>query len=161
MITRADVEDLYKRYGHVVFRRCRALLGREEEAMDAMQEVFIRALKYGRGFRPGKKPLPWLFGIATRICFDRYRLQARYGPLDDQRLGAARGLDPEQKALLLTHLEKFDPLTTEIVLCYHLEEMTMEEISAHVGRSRKTVGKRLDRFRKRSRELLAGGESAT
>jgi hypothetical protein len=29
--------------------------------------------------------------------------------------------------------------------------MTMEEISAHVGRSRKTVGKRLDRFKKESK----------
>lgn len=151
MITRSDVEDLYRRYGHVIFRRCRALLGREEEAKDAMQEVFIRALKYGRGFRRGKKPLPWLFGIATRLCFDRRRLLARAVSLNKEgNLAAPPGLNPEQRALLLQHLQKFDPLTQEIVLCYHLEEMTMQEISAHVGRSRKTVGKRLDRFKKES-----------
>jgi RNA polymerase sigma-70 factor (ECF subfamily) len=151
MITRSDVEDLYRRYGHVIFRRCRALLGREEEAKDAMQEVFIRALKYGRSFRRDKKPLPWLFGIATRLCFDRRRLLARNVSLQTEDIAAAPGMDPEQRALLLQHLQKFDSLTQEIVLCYHLEEMTMEEISAHVGRSRKTVGKRLDRFKKESK----------
>ena len=77
MITRSDVEDLYRRYGHVIFRRCRALLGREEEAMDAMQEVFIRALKYGRGFRRGKKPHPGLFGIAPPVSIDRRPLRQR------------------------------------------------------------------------------------
>ncbi len=150
MITRSDVEDLYRRYGHVVFRRCRALLGQKEEAEDAMQEVFIRALKYGRGFRRGKEPLPWLLTIATRLCFDRRRLRARNVGLKADAVAAPPGLTPEQRALLLQHLEKFDSLTREIVLCYHLEEMTMEEISAHVGRSRKTVGKRLARFKKES-----------
>jgi len=150
MITRSDVEDLYRRYGHVVLRRCRAILGREDEAEDAMQEVFIRALKYGRGFRRGKKPLPWLFTIATRVCFDRRRLLARNVGLQADAVAAPPGLTPEQRALLLQHLDKCDPLTREIVLCYHLEEMTMEEISAHVGRSRKTVGKKLARFKKES-----------
>jgi RNA polymerase sigma factor (sigma-70 family) len=150
MITRSNVDDLYRRYGHVVFRRCRALLGHEEEAQDAMQEVFIRALKYGRGFRRGKKPLPWLLTIATRVCFDRRRLLARNVSLQADAVAAPPGLTPEQRALLLQHLEKFDSLTREIVLCYHLEEMTMEEISAHVGRSRKTVGKKLARFEKES-----------
>jgi RNA polymerase sigma factor (sigma-70 family) len=150
MITRSDVDDLYRRYGHVVFRRCRAILGPKEEAEDAMQEVFIRALKYGRGFRRGKKPLPWLFTIATRVCFDRRRLLARNVSLQADAVAAPPGLTPEQRAMLLQHLQKFDSLTQEIVLCYHLEEMTMEEISAHVGRSRKTVGKRLARFEKES-----------
>jgi RNA polymerase sigma-70 factor (ECF subfamily) len=158
MITRRDVNDLYRRYAHVIFRRCRALLGREEEAMDAMQEVFIRALRYGRGFRRDKKPLPWLFGIANRICFDRRRLLVRQGILRAEIVEVATGLDAEQKTFMLQHLEKFDSLTREIVLCYYLEEMTMEEISSHVGRSRKTVGKRLARFQKRSKEILTGRE---
>jgi len=158
MITRPYVDDLYRRYAHVIFRRCRALLDREEEAIDAMQEVFIRALKYGRSFRRDKKPLPWLFGIANRVCFDRRRMLMRQGPLREENVEAATGLDAEQKTFILRHLEKFDSLTREIVLCYHLEEMTMEEISAHVGRSRKTVGKRIARFQKRSKEILAGRE---
>jgi RNA polymerase sigma factor (sigma-70 family) len=159
MMTRHDVDDLYRRYAHVIFRRCRALLGREEEAMDAMQEVFMRALKYGRGFRRGKKPLPWLFGIANRVCFDRRRLLVRRGTLRAENVEAATGLDAEQRAFILQHLERFDSLTREIVLCYHLEEMTMEEISVHVKRSRKTVGKKLAQFQKRSKEIQIGRES--
>jgi RNA polymerase sigma factor (sigma-70 family) len=156
MITRSGVEELYKRYGHVIFRRCRSLLGREEEAMDAMQEVFIRALKYGRGFRPEKKPLPWLFTIATRVCFDRYRNLKRREGEETITFEVFGTLDPEQKTAVADFLRKFDRLTQEIVLLYHLEEMSTEEIAAHVGRSRKTVGKKLARFQERSREILGG-----
>ncbi|MEI8095928.1 MAG: sigma factor [Spirochaetales bacterium] len=39
-----DVETLYRRYGPMVHRRCRALLG-DERASDASQEVFVRLLR--------------------------------------------------------------------------------------------------------------------
>ncbi|MBW1810207.1 MAG: sigma-70 family RNA polymerase sigma factor [Deltaproteobacteria bacterium] len=160
MLTGLEVEELYRRYGQVIFRRCRALLGQEEEAMDAMQDVFIRALKYGRSFRRGKKPLPWLFTIANRICFDRYRaIKRREGTLVEP-IGTFGGLNPEQKTAVVEFLRKFDDLTQEIILDYYLEEMSMEEISAHVGRSRKTVGKKIARFKERSQELLTRKNSS-
>jgi len=148
MITRKDVEELYRRYGHVVFRRCRALLRDEEEAMDAMQTVFIRALRYGGGFRAGRNPLPWLLTIATRVSFDRRRKAGREICVALDEVAGDSGLDQEQRTALLMRLQRLDPLTREIVLAYYLEEMSMEETAAHVGRSRKTVSKRLARFRK-------------
>ena len=39
-----DVENLYTRYGPMVLRRCRAMLRQEDEAADAMQDVFVRLL---------------------------------------------------------------------------------------------------------------------
>src|SRR5262245_14594746 len=39
-----DVEDLSRRYGAMVLRRCRRLLGDESEALDASQDVFVRLL---------------------------------------------------------------------------------------------------------------------
>jgi DNA-directed RNA polymerase specialized sigma24 family protein len=81
-----------------------------------------------------------------------------YADLEMEQLEDSSGLDPEKKTAVLRFLEKFDHLTREIVLSYYLEEMTMEEISAHVGRSRKTVGKKLARFQKQSKILLKDQE---
>ena len=45
------VEALYRRYGPLVFRRARTLLGSDEAAWDVVQEVFIRALRSREGFQ--------------------------------------------------------------------------------------------------------------
>ncbi len=41
-----DVESLYKKYGPMVLRRCRSLLLDEEQALDAMQETFVKLIRY-------------------------------------------------------------------------------------------------------------------
>ena len=38
------VEDFYRRYAPMVLRRCRRLLGEEEQAADAMHDVFVQLL---------------------------------------------------------------------------------------------------------------------
>lgn len=40
-----NVEALYITHGPMVLRRCKRLLADEEAAVDAMQEVFVRALE--------------------------------------------------------------------------------------------------------------------
>jgi len=41
-----DVDALYRKYGPMVIRRCRALLADEEQALDAAQETFVKLLRY-------------------------------------------------------------------------------------------------------------------
>ena len=41
-----DVEALYRKYGPMVLRRCRSLLNDEDQAMDAMQETFVKLIRY-------------------------------------------------------------------------------------------------------------------
>jgi RNA polymerase sigma-70 factor (ECF subfamily) len=43
--TEVDIEAYYRRYAPMVLRRCRRLLRDEEEAVDAMQDVFVRMMQ--------------------------------------------------------------------------------------------------------------------
>ncbi len=143
-----DVDQLYRRYGHILFRRCRSLLRRDEDAMDAVQDVFAKVLKYSSKLDPMRSPLPWLLQIANRVCFDHYTKNRRDPVLDnrgDVQMGV-EGVRSEQKADLMEILSEFDQQMQDIVVAYHVEEMTMEEISADIGLSRKTVGKRIEQF---------------
>ena len=56
----SELEQLYRRFGYAVFRRCVYLLGSESDAEDALHEVFLRADRYGATLRPGDA-LPWLY----------------------------------------------------------------------------------------------------
>ena len=68
-----DVDKLYRRYGHMVFRPLSvdSLIGRKMR-WDALQEVFAKVIKYAHRFDDNRSPVPWLMQIANRVCFDRY-----------------------------------------------------------------------------------------
>jgi len=152
---RLDVEDLYKRYGYLVFRRCALLLGGDDDARDAMQEVFMKAIKYGHAFKSGQKPVPWLLQIANRTCFDVLRHRHREPLLEiDYKSTACTLSMQEQQSMIINLLTKFDRKTQDIVLLYYLEQMTMSEIAHHIGFSRKTIGKKINSFKRKVQKIM-------
>ena len=82
-----DVEALYRKYGPMVLRRCRHLLGDEDKALDAMQECFVRVLRSKERLN-GDAPSSLLYCMATNVCLNILRSS------DGTRLFAAR-LDPQ------------------------------------------------------------------
>src|SRR4051794_26351158 len=76
-----NVEVLYRTYGPSVWRRARALLGDEQAARDAMQEVFIRALRSQAEFRAEASPTTWLYRLPTNYCLNLIRDRARRAEL--------------------------------------------------------------------------------
>src|ERR1051325_3881026 len=84
------VADLYQRYGPLVFRRARTLLGNEEAAWDVVREVFVRTLRARADFRHQASPATWLYRITTNYCFNLLRDGARQrGKLRDRNVAAA------------------------------------------------------------------------
>src|SRR3954454_2212716 len=72
-INRAEIEELYRRYGALVRRRARSILSDEHEAQDAMQEVFVRVIAAMAEFRGQSQPSTWLYRITTNLCLNRIR----------------------------------------------------------------------------------------
>src|SRR4051812_19762065 len=68
-----DVGELFERYHGVVYRRCLALLRQPDDAAEAVQEVFERAVSGLGRFRLRAAPLTWLYAIATRHCLQLLR----------------------------------------------------------------------------------------
>ncbi len=157
---RASIQSLYERYGYAVHRRCLRILGSAAEADDAVQEVFIRVIKYGANRRVDS-PLPWLYSIASRVCFDHLDRRRRYpGPNEVDRAMAAeqasagRHVTPEDIRAIAQVLEACDDTVREVAVLYHFDQLTQEEVAAHVGVSRKTVKLRLAKFMAAARKKL-------
>lgn len=157
---RNRVEGLFERYGFAVHRRCLRILGSSSEADDALQEVFVRVMRYGDSHR-GDASLPWLYTIASRVCFDRLNRRKRFaGPDESERvLAAERATETGPVSMELTLsvakvLEKCRNPVREVAVLYHFDQLTQEEIAAHLGISRKTVKKRLAQFMERARDHL-------
>lgn len=162
--TLPSTSELFERYGRLVYVRCRQILG-EEEAADAVQEVFMKVVEQRAGFRGEAQPSTWLYGIATLHCLQRLRNQKRrrdklaeaseLWPTDtgagaaDERISLTRLLAEQSEELrLMVYLRCVDELTTD-------------EVATIVGRSRKTVGKHVSAFLAGARSTLSGEPSGS
>ncbi len=59
----------------------------------------------------------------------------------------------EAREVVLALLSRFDPKVQQVAVLYYLDELPQEEIARELGWSRRTVGKKLARLRKRARIL--------
>lgn len=160
----AEIHELYARYGALVYRRCRTLLGNEQEAQELMQEAFLRLLVHAEVLRGEASPLTWLYRVSTNLCLNRMRdARARQRKLDQGVAEAApvpgqgQGVssDPELRQLILHLLDKADEETRACVLYYYVDDLTLEEVAELVSLSVPTVRKRLQHFQGVARRTLS------
>lgn len=154
-----ELTALYERYALLVHRRCRRLVGSAADADDLVHEVFLRAQRTPPS-REGST-LVWLYRVATHCCFDRLRadVRARRHARHLETAEPVMSADADRQALVGMVLRQLDALTCEVGLLHHLDGLTQEEIAAHSGYSRKTIGRKLARFDAEFREhwAQAGG----
>jgi RNA polymerase sigma-70 factor (ECF subfamily) len=168
-------EELVSRREGDVYRLARRMLGDADDALDATQDVFLRAYRALPSFRGDATFRTWLLGIAVNVC--RSRLTSRAArerrqnvPLETTQredgelpraLPAAPGPDPEraaQGAELAEALERalagLSPEHREILLLREMEGLEYEELASTLDCAVGTVKSRLARARGALREAM-------
>lgn len=147
-----DVEKLYERYGPMVMRRCQHLLGDEDEALDAAQDVFVRLCQAGDRLNV-KYPSSFLYVTATNVCLNRIRDRSRHGEThDDELLCRIATIDDTEDRIgawsTLTRLFGKSPQSSRtIAMLHYVDGLTLEETAREVGMSVSGVRKRLRALR--------------
>jgi len=165
-VTEADIQALYVQYGYFLFRRCLTFVADEATAQDAVQEVFVRALQNGAGFRGQADPKTWLCRISDHHCIDLLRRRRSRGQLVERGDGdgeddlAQNGLvhndDPESMLTARRLMASLDLADRRMAVLYFVDELTQDEMAAELGLSRRTIGKYLKKLEVRARALLLG-----
>ena len=153
-----NVEELYRKYGPMVLRRCRTLLYNEERALDAMQDTFVQVLKHQERLSAAA-PSSLLYRIATNLCLNVIRSDRRHPQTqDDEILLNIAGTEDHEKTIITRHFldrvflrEK--PSTRTIAVMHYVDSMTLEEVAREVGLSVSGVRKRLRSLRTRVKNL--------
>lgn len=150
--------DLYARCGAMVLRRARTLLGDEEAAWDAVQEVFMRAMRSRDAFRRESSPTTWLYRITTNYCFNVLRDAGRREDKLRSSVPAATAADeqspPDVRLAISEILARVPDELCEIAVYHHVDRMSHDEIAAVMGVSRRTIGNRLKEFQRRAQAVL-------
>jgi RNA polymerase sigma-70 factor, ECF subfamily len=143
------LDDVYRKYGHSVLRRARALLGNEADANEVLQEVFASLVDRPAQFEGRSSVATWLYSVTTHGCLNRLRnertrrgiLEAHGAALEDKT-----SEDPERHAMLRQLLASLPAPLADVAAYRYLDGMTHDEIAALLDCSRRHVGDLLERM---------------
>src|ERR1700752_3592238 len=74
---RQALDELFRRYRQPAFRVAYRLLGHEADALDAVQEGFIKALTHLHGFQGRSSFKTWLLRVVSNAALDLGRQRGR------------------------------------------------------------------------------------
>jgi RNA polymerase sigma factor (sigma-70 family) len=164
-------EEIYRRNVDALVgyfaRRC----GDAQTVADLTSESFVRAMTGFAGFNPARgTERAWLFGIAARV-FAQHCERSAHGRVALERLGADRGLGPDEMeelaqridaeragAALMRRYEALPPLERAAVELVDLEGLSPKEAALALGVSRVALRQRLSRARSRLRKESNGND---
>jgi len=156
-----DIENCYKKYAPMVFRRCLFLLKNEDEALDASQDVFVNLLRNHQRLHD-KFLSSLVYTIATNICLNKLRRRKFSADnCDDDQIEASGSDDPEfnrvEDSMIMDAIFQDESESTRaICFMYHRDSMTLREIGDVMGMSISGVRKRLIAFNSRAKIKLEG-----
>ena len=146
-----------------IYNLCRYLLGNHQDAEDAAQDVFIKAYRKLKDFRPESSLYTWLYRIGVNTCLDHKR-KSRPEPLKDESL--AEGLlsaepSPERSyqskeigRAIQAALTQLPKNSRAVIVLKEIDGLSYEEMAEVLQTSIGTVKSRISRAREELRRLL-------
>jgi RNA polymerase sigma-70 factor (ECF subfamily) len=159
-------EILMRRHNRRVFRACRAILRRDDEAEDVMQEAYVRAFEHLADFRGDASFVTWITRIAIHEALARKRREQRFGsldaapqpstlmPVDSPRNPEQEVNDQQLRAVLERAIDALPDDFRTVFVLRAVEQMSGAEAAACLDIPEETVKTRLHRARLRLQEVV-------
>lgn len=154
----SPLRSIYEQHGAYVVRCLRYLGVPSADLDDALQEVFLVVHRRLDSFREGSSFRSWLYAITLNVVRHARRRQRPRASLDEipEPEASDRGaLAFEARRELLAILSFLDEEKREVVVLYHLEQLTLQEIADATGAPLQTVHSRLKAGVRRLEEARA------
>lgn len=148
-------------YAAIIIKICRAYTNTQEDFEDYYQEVCLQIWRSRENFRQQSEWSTWVYRISLNVCMTllkkkkngKQRYASDYLPaevMEDSKAFANESLN-----LLYEAIKRLSELDRAIILLY-LEERSYKEIADIIGTTSSNIGVRINRIKKRLKELLDG-----
>lgn len=162
-------DKLVKRYQRQVYTFCYHMLGNYDDAVEAVQDTFVKAYYALDRFRQDADFRCWLFRIASNTCIDVIRTRTRcrvqsiedvdavIDEIRDEKLSPEdESVQAEERALLRHAVLGLSEWYRLSLVMFHFNGMSIKEISRALGRPEGTVKSDLHLAREMLRRRLEG-----
>lgn len=156
---REAFDALVERWHGPLWNYLRRVVGDDERAAEAVQEVWLRVVRGIGRLRDCSRLRAWLFGIARRVVMDRLREKYAEPPhvsLDDSDIAAAEDSPDVIEAidLMRKELAQLPVAEREVLALFYLRELSLKELADVLAVPIGTVKSRLFRARHALRQQL-------
>ena len=150
MIEQASVEEIFQKYGEMLYKICIVMLKKTYDAEDTVQDVLIKYMIKKPLFETYEHEKAWLIRVTINLCKDKLRFykhfykQHPYINVETIKTTYPEdSIDNQIFAILLELPSKYK----EVLLLYYVEGYKCLEISKILKITESTVKKRLERGR--------------
>ncbi|MFA4015659.1 MAG: hypothetical protein RUDDFDWM_000750 [Candidatus Fervidibacterota bacterium] len=159
---------LIESFHKCVYSTAYHMLYNHEDALDVVQDVFIKVFEGLRKFRRGSSLSTWIYRICINVCLDRLRRRREMlmsSLNDEEREGLIELPDPspspeevveknELKELVRNAINSLPAHMRAVVVLCDLEGLSYDEVAKILGVPVGTVKSRLNRARLSLRNML-------
>lgn len=131
-----DPQACFEAHRARVYRWALALGGQHADALDAVQEVFLRLLRTRPELRGAGQTLAWLRRTTASVAIDRWRRAGRDPPAATPRIAAPpeQALAAEERrAAVRAALLELSEQQRLVIMCKCYDELTFEATAAELG----------------------------
>lgn len=145
--TKLDIDKVYRDHGYMVLRRARQILSDDDEAREALQDIFVSLASRPDQFAGASSIATFLYRVTTNHCLNRLRNHRRRARLVERAMiNGTWTSQPEATVDARGALRRLPEKLARVAVYYYIDEMTQDEIADLLGCSRKAIGKRLARL---------------
>ena len=141
-----DLRDIWLPLADRVYRAAYYLLESQEDAEDAVQELYLKIMKTPGRFADVKEPAAFGMTILKNICIDMIRRRERRKAEELQEYMISETSDPNRRAadrdrlrILLEEIEKLPEKQAAVLKMRTLEGLEYDEISRRTGLSQVNI----------------------
>ena len=170
---REALTPLVERHHRRLYRIALGYLREREDALDVVQEAFVKVFQAASRWDGSADAGPWLSRVTVNLSIDRWRRNKRRGQtfsplaegdhldvLADHRPAPDRGVEGRESGeRLAVALRALPERQRAVVVLRHYQELSLEEIAKALGMSLGTVKSSLHRALHRMRDTLSEVES--
>jgi RNA polymerase sigma-70 factor (ECF subfamily) len=159
-------EELFNTYRNRVYYITRRYTKNEEDALDLVQEIFVKAYRALDSLDSGNNYGAWIYRIAVNHCIDRVRKKRRPefsydefvengGAIAEPSFTPHQNLSCEElRTRVLKLVEKLSPEHRAVLLLHCMENLAYRQIARVLGCSIGTVMSRLHYARKYLKQTM-------
>lgn len=154
-------EELYRLSERSVYAFALSLVKNPHDAVDVVQDTYLKVRAAAHLYQPQGKPLAWMFTIARNLSRNMLRNKSKNLSSDelsiDDDIDYSYISDPTDKLVLSAALKLLEDGEREIILLHVVSGLKHREIAADLGVPIATVLSRYHRGLKKLKKHLAQG----
>jgi RNA polymerase sigma-70 factor (ECF subfamily) len=155
-------ECFYRQTERTVYAFVLATLKNHEDALDVVQDTYLKIRAAAHLYKPMGKPMAWVFTIARNLAISKIRSRSKQDDLSvddlENDLNFSYVQSSEDRLMLKTALSVLSSEETEIILLHAISGFTYKEIAKNLGIPISTVLSKYHRGLKKMKKHLVEKE---